>query len=96
MLARKYLVLLVVLSVINFFLQELIEKLGKGELPKDEYSCMNAPSPSNQGNTGRSQSASARSGQSTTAPHSMRARRTAAWARSRSSDDGYSRQATLH
>lgn len=77
-----------------FFSQELIEKLNKGELPKDEYHCMNYPTDPfitmSQRTNGRAQVASIREGQST-APHSMRSRRTATWARSRFSDDGSSK-----
>jgi syntaxin-binding protein 1 len=66
-------------------LQELIEKLSKGELPKDEYNCMNDPSPSAHG---LPTSSSLR----TSPAHSMRSRRTGGtWARPRGSDDGYSR-----
>ncbi|CAL9061862.1 unnamed protein product [Musa banksii] len=71
-------------------IEELIEKLSKGELPKDEYPCMNDPSSSFHET---SQDASA----STThhAPaQSMRSRR-ATWARPRSSDDGYSSDSVL-
>ncbi|XP_057455345.1 protein transport Sec1a-like isoform X2 [Lotus japonicus] len=76
-------------------IEELIENLNKSELPKNEYSCINEPS------------SAARSGGSvrnvpqrtqaapTAAPHSMRSRRTANWARSRASDDGYSSDSTL-
>ncbi|XP_022870504.1 SNARE-interacting protein KEULE-like [Olea europaea var. sylvestris] len=68
--------------------EELIENLSKGELPKGDYPCMNDPSPSFHGT---SQTASSvRIGQGP-APHSMRSRRTATWARPRNSDDGYSR-----
>ncbi|XP_059651549.1 protein transport Sec1a-like [Cornus florida] len=74
-------------------IEELIEQLTKGELPKDEYQCMNEPSSSVQGGT-KGQSASARTTQ-TTAPHSIRSRRTATWARPRQSDDGYSSDSVL-
>ena len=68
------------------YLKELIEKLSKGELPKNEYQCMNEPSPTVHGT---SHSASLQS--SPVHAHSMRSRRTATWARPRNSDDGYSR-----
>lgn len=72
--------------------QELIENLSKGELTKNEYSCMNEPSPTVQGGSQRgTQSASLHPSQTSAAPLSMRSRRTANWARSRHSDDGYSR-----
>ncbi|XP_042002533.1 protein transport Sec1a-like isoform X2 [Salvia splendens] len=80
-------------------IEELIEKLNKGELPKDEYHCMNNPtepfSTTSQRTNGRAQVASIREGQSTT-PHSMRSRRTATWARSRFSDDGSSNDLVLN
>jgi syntaxin-binding protein 1 len=72
-------------------IEELIEKLSKGELPKNEYSCMNDPSPTFHGT-------------STAGPiptnhippaHSMRSRRTATWAKPRNSDDGYSSDSIL-
>lgn len=63
--------------------QDLIEKLSKNELPKNDYPCMNDPSPTFHG---RSQSESA-----PPPAHSMRSRRTATWARPRDSEDGYSR-----
>ncbi|KAH6812581.1 Sec1/munc18-like proteins superfamily [Perilla frutescens var. frutescens] len=63
-------------------IEELIEKLSKGELPKDEYHCMN--NPTTPLSNGASQVAS-------TVPHSMRSRRTATWAKSRFSDDASSK-----
>ncbi|TKW39009.1 hypothetical protein SEVIR_1G148700v4 [Setaria viridis] len=70
-------------------LEELIEKLSKGELPKDEYNCMNDPSPSAHGVP---TSSSVR----TSPAHSMRSRRTGGtWARPRGSDDGYSSDSVL-
>ncbi|KAK2992614.1 hypothetical protein RJ640_015970 [Escallonia rubra] len=75
-------------------IEELIEKLSKGELPKNEYQCMNDPVPPARKTTGSMESLSLRTGQSA-APHSMRSRRTATWARPRSSDDGYSSDSIL-
>ncbi|CAA2986981.1 SNARE-interacting protein KEULE-like isoform X2 [Olea europaea var. sylvestris] len=72
-------------------IEELIEKLSKAELSKDDYPCMNDPSPTFHAT---SQSASLRTGQ-IPAPHSMRSRRTATWARPRNSDDGYSSDSIL-
>ncbi|KAA8522289.1 hypothetical protein F0562_012962 [Nyssa sinensis] len=72
-------------------IEELIEKLGKGELPKNEYPCMNDPSPTFHGT---SQVLSAQTSQ-VPAAHSMRSRRTATWARPRNSDDGYSSDSIL-
>lgn len=68
----------------NLF-QELIDKLNKGELSKDEYPCMNDPSPTFHGTSQSTPMHQA------PAPHSMRSRRTSTWARPRNSDDGYSR-----
>ncbi|KAJ8620084.1 hypothetical protein MRB53_028613 [Persea americana] len=72
-------------------LEELIEKVSKGELPKNEYPCMNEPSPTANGN---GQSVSARPIPNQPA-HSMRSRRTATWARPRHSDDGSSSDSVL-
>ncbi|KAG8058845.1 hypothetical protein GUJ93_ZPchr0002g24050 [Zizania palustris] len=70
-------------------LEDLIEKLSKGELPKDEYHCMNDPSPSFHG---LPTSSSVRTSPGHQPAHSMRSRRTGGtWAKPRGSDDGYSR-----
>ncbi|XWS61905.1 hypothetical protein CRYUN_Cryun07bG0164500 [Craigia yunnanensis] len=70
-------------------IEELVEKLSKGELSKDDYPCMNDPSPTFHGT---SQAASIHE-----APvaHSMRSRRTSTWARPQGSDDGYSSDPVL-
>ncbi|XP_054810101.1 SNARE-interacting protein KEULE-like isoform X1 [Prosopis cineraria] len=70
-------------------IEELIEKLSKNELSKEDYSCLNDPSPIFHntpfaGSVNQDQPA-----------HSMRSRRTPSWARSRSSDDGYSSDSIL-
>ncbi|KAK9177943.1 hypothetical protein WN943_027133 [Citrus x changshan-huyou] len=70
-------------------IEELVEKLGKNELSKDDYPCMNDPSPTFHGTT---QSALTNE---VPAAHSMRSRRTPTWARPRSSDDGYSSDSVL-
>ncbi|KAI3727528.1 hypothetical protein L6452_16144 [Arctium lappa] len=72
-------------------IEELIEKLSKNELPKNDYPCMNDPSPTFHG---RSQSESAKMTEPPAA-HSMRSRRTATWARPRDSEDGYSSDSIL-
>lgn len=59
--------------------EELVEKLNKGHLPKQDYPCMNEPKPNFYS---ASQSPSA----SPVLPHS---RRTPTWARRHLSDDGY-------
>lgn len=72
-------------------LQELLEKLSKRELPKDEYQCMNSPSSSTQtGSSHSTHDTSATSGPGNH-PQSRRSRRTATWAKPRSSTDGNSR-----
>ncbi|KAM1019158.1 hypothetical protein FF1_040570 [Malus domestica] len=76
-------------------IEEIIENLSKGELPKNEYSCLNEPTPAPQGGSVRGHSSSAQTSQSTGAPHSMRSRRTANWGRARHSDDGYSSDSVL-
>ncbi|KAK4741304.1 hypothetical protein SAY87_024892 [Trapa incisa] len=81
--------------------EELIGKLTKGELPKDEYSSINSKSSSVHG-TRDSDSKSMRSSQAPLptpekkAPaQSRRSRRTANWARSHHSDDGSSSDSVL-
>ncbi|KAI4968151.1 hypothetical protein ZWY2020_005263 [Hordeum vulgare] len=74
-------------------LEDLIEKLSKGELPKDEYHCMSDPSSSFRG---ISSSLSARTSPAHQPAQSMRSRRTGGtWARPRNSDDGYSSDSVL-
>uniref|UniRef100_A0A0D9VFM7 SNARE-interacting protein KEULE n=1 Tax=Leersia perrieri TaxID=77586 RepID=A0A0D9VFM7_9ORYZ len=74
-------------------LEDLIEKISKGELPKDEYYCMNDPSPSFHG---LPMSSSVRTSPAHQPAHSMRSRRTGGtWARPRGSDDGYSSDSVL-
>uniref|UniRef100_A0A0E0P6F0 SNARE-interacting protein KEULE n=1 Tax=Oryza rufipogon TaxID=4529 RepID=A0A0E0P6F0_ORYRU len=73
-------------------LEELIEKLSKGELPKDEYHYLNDPSPSFRGIP----SASTQTSPAHQPAQSMRSRRTGGtWARPRDSDDGYSSDSVL-
>ncbi|CAD6261271.1 unnamed protein product [Miscanthus lutarioriparius] len=74
-------------------LEDLIEKLSNGELPKDEYHCMNDPSPSFRGIPG---STSARTSPVHQPAQSMRSRRIGGtWATPRNSDDGYSSDSVL-
>ncbi|XWS49815.1 hypothetical protein CRYUN_Cryun12cG0035300 [Craigia yunnanensis] len=70
-------------------IEELVEKLSKGELSKDDYPCMNDPSP-----TFHSTSQAASIHEAPVA-HSMRSRRTPTWARPRGSDDEYSSDSVL-
>lgn len=71
--------------------QEVIENLNKGDLPKSDYACKNEPVPASKGNSTRSSTRNQTTQAPTTAPNSIRSRRTANWAKSRASDDGYSR-----
>ncbi|XWS38495.1 hypothetical protein CRYUN_Cryun19dG0136100 [Craigia yunnanensis] len=70
-------------------IEELVEKLSKGELSKDDYPCMNDSSP-----TFHSTSQAASIYEAPVA-HSMRSKRTPTWARPRGSDDGYSSDSVL-
>uniref|UniRef100_A0A166FFG9 SNARE-interacting protein KEULE n=1 Tax=Daucus carota subsp. sativus TaxID=79200 RepID=A0A166FFG9_DAUCS len=82
-------------QLFRFFpvLEELIEQLTKGNLPKDEYGCMNEPSPvAQKANTGGAQSAR---GGNQSNPHSVRSRRTTNLVRPRNSDDGYSSDSVI-
>ncbi|KAE8710829.1 putative protein transport Sec1a [Hibiscus syriacus] len=71
-------------------IEELVEKLSLGELSKDDYPCMNDPSPSFHGT-----STAVSLIHETPVAHSMRSRRTPTWARPRGSDDGYSSDSLL-
>ncbi|GAU46673.1 hypothetical protein TSUD_184610 [Trifolium subterraneum] len=70
-------------------IEELIEKVSKNELSKEDYPCLNDPSPSFHGTP--------YPGPVTQTPpaHSIRSRRTPTWARPRGSDDGYSSDSVL-
>ncbi|XP_014523018.1 protein transport Sec1a-like [Vigna radiata var. radiata] len=83
-------------QLFRFFpmIEEVIEKLNKSELPKNEYSCINEPSKSSAQGVPAKGSKTPQTAP-TTAPHSIRSRRTANWGRSRTSDDGYSSDSTL-
>ncbi|XP_031280367.1 SNARE-interacting protein KEULE-like isoform X4 [Pistacia vera] len=69
-------------------IEELIGKLSKRELPKDDYPCMNDPSTSFHGTTHPAI-------YEAPAAHSMRSRPRPTWARPRNSDDGYSSDSVL-
>ncbi|GMH00587.1 hypothetical protein Nepgr_002426 [Nepenthes gracilis] len=71
-------------------LEELIENLSKGELPKNGYRCLNEPSPSA---IKDGQNLSVR--KNSTIPRSMRSRRTATWAQPHHSDDGHGSDSIL-
>ncbi|KAI3504333.1 hypothetical protein L1887_32917 [Cichorium endivia] len=62
-------------------LEDLIEKLGKNDMPKDEYQCMNGPKPQN----AATNDTSAKGGPGNH-PNSRRSRRTATWAKPQSGD----------
>ncbi|XP_039029983.1 protein transport Sec1a-like [Hibiscus syriacus] len=73
------------------FVEELIENLSKGQLPKDEYSCINEPPPPKADKSHRA----APTPNGRRPAHSMRSRRTPTWARGNCSDDGYSSDSVL-
>ncbi|XP_028762579.1 SNARE-interacting protein KEULE [Neltuma alba] len=70
-------------------IEEIIEKLSKNDLAKEEYPCLNDPSPSFHS------SPFVGSANHNPPAHSMRSRRTPTWARPRGSDDGYSSDSVL-
>ncbi|XP_070676589.1 SNARE-interacting protein KEULE-like isoform X2 [Malus domestica] len=70
-------------------IEELVENLSKGELSKEDYPCLNDPSPTFHG---RSHVTAINH---PPVAHSMRSRRTPTWARPRNSDDGYSSDPVL-
>ncbi|KAE8717227.1 putative protein transport Sec1a [Hibiscus syriacus] len=72
-------------------IEELVEKLSLGELSKDDYPCMNDPTPSF-----HSTSPAVSIIHDAPVAHSMRSRRTPTWARPRGSDEeGYSSDPVL-
>ncbi|KAJ1257833.1 hypothetical protein BS78_10G026700 [Paspalum vaginatum] len=74
-------------------IEELIEKLGKGELPLKEYPSMGEPSSAPQGAT---QTAASTAGPpQNPQPMSMRSRRTPQWAKSRNSGDSQSSDSSV-
>ncbi|XP_047337832.1 SNARE-interacting protein KEULE-like [Impatiens glandulifera] len=75
-------------------IEELVEKLGKGELPRNDYPSMNDPSPTVHGTSGTSRPSASFHNSQSPAPHSMRQRR-GTWAQKRASDDGYSSDSVL-
>ncbi|KAL7610833.1 protein transport Sec1a [Lactuca sativa] len=68
-------------------LEDLIEKLGKNDMPKDEYQCMNGPRPKN----AATNDTSAKSGGTANHPNSRRSRRTT---KPHASGDGHSGNST--
>ncbi|XP_019192558.1 PREDICTED: protein transport Sec1a-like [Ipomoea nil] len=84
-------------ALFRFFpvIEELIEQMTKGELPKDEFHRMGNEGPSGQGGSGDSKGSSAKTTDGTGGPRSMRSRRTPNYARRGTSDDGYSSDSAL-
>ncbi|XP_073225762.1 protein transport Sec1a-like isoform X2 [Cicer arietinum] len=84
-------------SLFRFYpvIEEVIENLSKGELPKSDYACKNEPTIPTVKNSTRTSTRTQTAPAPTTAPHSMRSRRTANWARTGTSDDGYSSDSIL-
>ncbi|XP_050385725.1 protein transport Sec1a-like isoform X2 [Argentina anserina] len=69
-------------QLFRFFplMEELIENLNKGLLPKNEYSCMNESGPAHEPGSQRRTQSTSESSTPSTNPHSIRSRRTANWA----------------
>ncbi|CAN4125823.1 unnamed protein product [Withania somnifera] len=77
-------------------IEELIEKMCKGDLSKDDYQCLNNSQTTNrQANGSSARNAPPKATTESTNPCSVRSRRTPNWARSHTSDDGYSSDSTL-
>ncbi|GLT51926.1 hypothetical protein SLA2020_252970 [Shorea laevis] len=76
--------------------EELIENLSKGGLPKNEYSCVNQSSTiQDDSQDGCMRAKPAAAPERKVPAHSVRSRRTANWARPHHSDDGYSSDSVL-
>ncbi|KAL6606261.1 hypothetical protein ACP70R_041914 [Stipagrostis hirtigluma subsp. patula] len=73
-------------------IEELVEKLSKGELPQNEYPSMGEPSSTAQGGT---QNASTARPTQAPQPMSRRSRRTPTWAKSRNSEDSQSSDSSV-
>ncbi|KAM7275043.1 hypothetical protein ACFE04_016909 [Oxalis oulophora] len=86
-------------QLFRFFpvVEELIENLNKGELPKNEYACMNqaAAAPTTNSGSVRSNAGPVAPPERKVPAHSKRSRRTATWAKGHSSDDGTSSDSVL-
>lgn len=78
-------------------IEELIDKMCKGDLSKDDYQCLNNSQKTTSEVSGSStRNVPPKATESTnTNPRSVRSRRTPNWARSRTSDDGYSSDSNL-
>ncbi|CAN4111759.1 unnamed protein product [Withania somnifera] len=77
-------------------IEELVEKMCKGDLSKDDYQCLNNPQTTNRQVHGSSaRNAPPKATTASTNPRSVRSRRTPNWARSHTSDDGYSSDSSL-
>ncbi|XP_048547327.1 probable protein transport Sec1b [Triticum urartu] len=73
-------------------MEELVEKLSKGELPLNEYPSLSQPSSTSQG---AGESASAPKPAQNPQPMSRRSRRTPQWAKGRNSDDSQSSDSSV-
>ncbi|KAK4379392.1 hypothetical protein RND71_001254 [Anisodus tanguticus] len=76
-------------------IEELVEKMCKGDLSKDDYQCLNNPQSGTREANGSSAKNVPPKATESTNPRSVRSRRTPNWARSRTSDDGYSSDSSL-
>ncbi|PHT59146.1 putative protein transport Sec1a [Capsicum baccatum] len=77
-------------------IEELVEKMCQGDLSKDDYQCMNnAQKTTHEANGSSARNIPPKATTESTNPRSVRSRRTPNWARSRTSDDGYSSDSSL-
>ncbi|XP_008659325.1 probable protein transport Sec1b isoform X1 [Zea mays] len=76
-------------------IEELIEKLSKGELPLKEYPSMSEPSSASASQDATQTASSTARPAQNPQPMSMRSRRTPTWAKSRNSDDSSSDSSVL-
>ncbi|XP_071705895.1 SNARE-interacting protein KEULE-like [Rutidosis leptorrhynchoides] len=76
-------------------IEELIEKLIKNDLPKNEYPCINDPSPTFHGRSHSDESPKMVESPPAPAAHSLRSRRAATWATPRRYETGYSSDSVI-
>ncbi|XP_055817442.1 protein transport Sec1a-like [Solanum dulcamara] len=77
-------------------IEELVDKMCKGSLSKDDYQCLNnSQKATREVNGSSARNVPPKATTESTNPRSVRSRRTPNWARSRTSDDGYSSDSNL-
>lgn len=77
-------------------LEELIENIDKGSLPKDEFQCINEARAQSKEHKRSASGNPAPGGGTTNNPQSRRSRRTANWGRAQHSDDGCGSDSVLN